>query len=153
MKSIEKFYHRQPLISSLILVFISVSLMHSVKIFDQLSPFMLEFTTSIVRLLISFIIFVFLMKSGIGKDALITTPYKSWGKRWYVLISPISIIALINFLGVDFDSLNYSLNNVSLWIFSNVSIGLVEEIMMRGAVFYILYKAWGAVKKAYFPQL
>jgi len=153
MKLLQKVYTGQPLASSLLIVLICVCLMHSIKIFDQLSPMTLEFSISLVRLLISSILITFLLKLGLGRKTLITTPYNLWGKHWYLSLMPISVIAVINLTGVDFDSLNYSITNVALWIFSNVSIGLVEEILMRGVVFYILYKAWGVTKKGVFAAV
>lgn len=153
MKFIENNFNRSPLLSSLVLVSICIGLMTLVRIFDQLTPTMMEVSITVVRLLISFGLLVLLLKLGAGKEALITTPYQSWGKRWYFSLLPISIIALVNMLGVDFESLNFSAGNVTVWILSNIGIGLVEEMMMRGAVFYILYKAWGTSRRGVFAAV
>ena len=153
MKLLENTFDRQPLVSSLALVIISIALMQLVKIFDSLTPIILEVSVSTARFLISFVLLFLLLKLGAGKDALITTPYKSWGKRWFLSLLPISIIALVNFSGVNFDALNYSVSNVTVWIFSNISIGMFEEVLMRGAVFYILYKAWGSSQKGVFAAV
>jgi membrane protease YdiL (CAAX protease family) len=153
MKSIEQLLSRQPLASSLVMVFISVALLQLLKLFGGLSPAMLEWSLTLLRLIIAISFLVLLVKIGATKAALISTPYSQWGNRWFLSLLPISIIALINFLGVNFDALNYSISNVTLWLFSNIGIGLFEEILMRGAVFYILYKAWGTSNKGIYAAV
>lgn len=150
MSSIEKLFNRQPLVSSLALVFISIGLMQLVKLIGGLTPFVLEVCLTLVRFMISFMLLALIIKLGASREALITTPYSQWGGRWFLSLLPISVIALVNFIGVDFDSLNYSLSNVTLWLMSNIGIGLFEEVIMRGTVFYILYKAWGTSQKGVF---
>lgn len=153
MKFIENIINRQPLLSSLALVTLCISLMASVKIADGLSPMMMEISITVMRFLISLALLAMLLKLGAGKEALITTPFKLWGKRWYLALLPISIIVLMNALGVEFASLDFSASKVTLWVFSNIGIGFVEEMMMRGAVFYILYKAWGSSKKGVYAAV
>jgi len=139
MKSIEQLFSRQPLTSSLAMVFISVALMLLLKLFGGLSPVLLEWSLTLLRFIIAISLLVVLVTLGATKAALISTPYSQWRNRWFLTLLPISIIALINFLGVSFDTLNYSINNVSLWLFSNIGIGLFEKTLMRGAFFFTFF--------------
>jgi membrane protease YdiL (CAAX protease family) len=153
VKLLEDHFNRLPLASSLMLVSIFIGLMALVKLVDGLTPMMMEVSVGVVRFLFSFGLLALLLTMGAGKQAFITTPFKSWGPRWYLSILPISIIALVNFTGVDFAALHYSASNVAAWVLSNIGIGLAEEVMMRGVVFYLLYKAWGTSHKGVFAAV
>ena len=59
-----------------------------------------------------------------------------------------ALIGLINVLSVDLQSLTFDLPRTAGWLYSSISTGLFEEILLRGFCFYYLYRAWQAQPNA-----
>lgn len=53
------------------------------------------------------------------------------------------IIGVFNLSQAKWGQYDMTAAKVSGWLFSNIAIGLYEEVLLRGICFYLMYRAWG----------
>lgn len=63
-------------------------------------------------------------------------------RGWWLASLPMLLIVAINAAGTDFSALRFTPSSTLAWTSMNVSVGLFEEIMLRGFCFYLLWQAW-----------
>lgn len=148
MNILQRYLTQYPLLASILMVVLAVT-------FAKAPVFILEtlFTQTntawigtIGRLIVSFMFIGLLLKLSWAKHAGITQPFKNWGKHWFLVICPMLIIGLINLGSVEWATLQFTYTGLFVLLSQNIAIGLFEEVIMRGFVFYILYRAWAHQK-------
>lgn len=144
MKYIKKYLMKYALLTTILLVFIGVgvSRLPTLLLADLLADANSQWMGTLGRLLASFMFISLLYKLDWAKLAGISQAYKSWHKHWFIIVSPMLIIALANLTGVNWGALQFSLSSLITLVIENGAVGLFEESMMRGFAFYVLYRAW-----------
>ena len=77
----------------------------------------------------------------------LTRKYREWDRFWYLYLVPFLIVGVMNLVEYDWAGLQFSGMNAARWLINNLGVGLFEEMMMRGFVLYLLYRAWGRTRK------
>ena len=93
-------------------------------------------------------LFVLWHPTGLAREAGLARPMRDWPRAWPLAVIPMALIGLINVLSVDLQSLTFDLPRTAAWLYSSISTGLFEEILLRGFCFYYLYRAWQAQPNA-----
>lgn len=141
MSFLAKILERLPLISSIVIVLISFIGT------GMLGSFLPEAVSSYVW---SFGLIALMIGLGWAREAGITQPLRGWQKGWPLYTLPFFLFALTNCIGTDWGSLTFSAGAGVSWVFDHLAIGLYEEVLLRGVVMYILYRAWGTTKAGLF---
>ena len=98
----------------------------------------------------SLALIVLMVRLNWAYDAGITRPMQYWHKGWTLYSLPFTLFALTNCLGTDWSVLTFTVSSSASWVFDHLAIGLYEEMLLRGVVMYILYRAWGTTKSGLF---
>ena len=142
-KSLINYLVQQPLLcaaSITITCVITVVFAPGLLISDEQSREMLKI---ILRFAVAIPAIIIMIKLGWGDSAGLTISIHNWGKWWPLTTVPMFLVCFANVSGVEWLALEVPTGNLLLWLFSNVSVGLFEEVLLRGVCFYILYRAWG----------
>ncbi|ABD55057.1 CPBP family intramembrane glutamic endopeptidase [Jannaschia sp. CCS1] len=76
----------------------------------------------------------------------ITRKTAEWHPRWWLLSLPFLSVIALNLTSVSFSNLQLNFGEIPPMLFDNLMVGWIEEIWLRGILFYICYKAWGATR-------
>ncbi len=98
------------------------------------------------RLVATFAAMVLLLKLNWGWDAGLTR--RPWRQRWWLAPLPMLAIVAINLLGANWDALAFTPTATAGWLGYNLSVGLFEEMLLRGVCFCLLLKAWQGRKNS-----
>jgi membrane protease YdiL (CAAX protease family) len=81
---------------------------------------------------------------GVG----VSTPMRQWQPGWWLPVLAMTPLVLPTFLmdQVNWGALEYSSRHAFDWFVKLSSTGAFEEILFRGAFFYILYRVWGSTR-------
>ncbi len=150
MKSLQTTFTLHPFISAFVIVTLGVLSISFIPDFLASEPFSRKMVKSVVRTVIALSLLVMLLKLGWGKKAGITQPIGKWGKYWWLVMLPPLIVGVLNLFSTKWDKFNIDAPGLAGWLFNNVSIGLFEEVLLRGTCFYILYRAWGHTRSGIF---
>ena len=141
MSFFAKIFTRFPIISSIIVVLVSIVAT------GLLSSVLPEALSSYVW---SFGLIAFMIALGWAREAGITRPMQNWHKGWLLYTLPFFLFALYNSIGTDWASLMFTAGAGVLWVVDHLAIGLYEEVLLRGVVMYLLYRAWGTTRTGLF---
>lgn len=133
-----------PLLTTILLVLVGVAVIRiPTQIFsDAITELYIPWLGVLGRSIGSCIFIGIMLKFSWAREAGISQSYNLWHKRWFIIISPMLIIGLINFTGVQWNALQISWLSLITLLSDNIAVGLFEETMMRGFAFYVLYRAW-----------
>lgn len=92
------------------------------------------------RLLISGLLVFALIKLRWATDAGITR--RPWRPHWWLAMLPMLLLLPINLSSIDWSALVFTPSATIAWLGFNVSVGIFEEVLLRGFCFCLLYKAW-----------
>ena len=67
---------------------------------------------------------------------------RPWRKRWWLAMLPMMTIVALNLGSADWAALQFTPGATLNWLSLNLSVGLFEEILLRGFCFYLLWQAW-----------
>ena len=143
----------KPVLFTLLLVIACITTLYSTMLLNIENIIISDLVSSSIKNLITlFLIFIILHCNWLQGSQL-NTPFKQWQPKWWLATLPMALIALLNVTSVDWSLLTFSTTNTLAWLYTNISTGLFEEIMLRGVCFYVLYQAWqnksnGLVKAA-----
>jgi membrane protease YdiL (CAAX protease family) len=123
-------------------VFSAILILYSSLLFNIEDVFQQDIISSIIKNVITIAMLFMLIKFNWLKNSLLVTPIKKWHSKWWLASLPMALIASLNLLSIDFSLLRFDAINFIGWIYTNISTGLFEEILLRGVCFYVLYSAW-----------
>jgi membrane protease YdiL (CAAX protease family) len=98
------------------------------------------------RLAISIVLIGFLWRLRWGAGAGLKPPQA----HWLLAMVPMSLGALALLAGSDWQSITLDKSRFVPWLTHKLVAGIFEEILFRGAFFYILFRAWGHTRNGVF---
>ncbi|MCW8091499.1 CPBP family intramembrane glutamic endopeptidase [Alteromonas sp. ASW11-130] len=145
MLSLERFFNHYPLISAtlsvlFLILFTQVGALILGSLFAEIGR---DYFATLLRMLSGVFVIALMFRLSWLKDGFISTPVKHWGKGWLLFMLPLASLGLVNFFGVNWQTLQFDVGTFWFWLIDNASTGVFEETMMRALVFCILLKAWG----------
>ena len=105
---------------------------------------------SIIQLVLTGGVFAIIYKCNWIKNIGLTTKFKNWPSRWWLVSIPMSLLALLNVISIDSSLLVFDIGKLTRWMFVNFTTGLFEELLLRGFCFYLLFTAWKHKSNALF---
>lgn len=139
LKSLSK---TQPVLFSIIVVMVSIAALYSTLLLNIENEISRDLVSSVIKNLITISLVFVIIKLGLLKGSLLITPYSNWHSKWWVATIPMTLFAFLNIASIDWSLLEFSTANFTIWVYTNLSTGLFEEILLRGICFYILFSAW-----------
>lgn len=99
------------------------------------------FATALLLLLL-------LSRTALGRSIGVTSGPAHWGNRWWVPALAMTPIAAVNCLvdDVQWQALEFDLERLAHYALRVSNSGFFEEVSFRGAIFLILYSAWGGTR-------
>jgi membrane protease YdiL (CAAX protease family) len=142
MQSLHTLSKQKPMLFTLLLVFTCVGVLYSSLLLNLENEFYKDLISSSIKNLITIALLCLIIKFNWLKGSLLTTHYKDWHSNWWLASLPMLIIAMLNVVSLNWTSLEFNSVKFVGWIYTNVSTGLFEEVLLRGICFYVLYSAW-----------
>jgi len=140
MKNLKAFLLSHPIISSTGLIAISLLVVLGLPYLFRGSPDLALLLKIMTRMLLGTAAIVFLIRMQWGQDAGLGG--QPWRKRWWLAPLPMLAIVVINLLGVNWPELVFTPTATAGWLGYNLSVGLFEEMLLRGICFCLLVQAW-----------
>lgn len=140
MKNLKPFLLNNPVIGSACLITISLLVVLGIPYLFADTPSVALTLKIVTRLLLATTAIVFLVKMQWGSDAGLSG--QPWRKRWWLAPLPMLAIVAINLLGVNWPELVFTPTATAGWLGYNLSVGLFEELLLRGVCFCLLAQAW-----------
>lgn len=142
MKTLKHFLVRYPLISSVLLNLVFIGIPYWIMyFFFGLKSNPIQFTLYNLVPTIGVVWLVVAMRWG--KETGLTLPISNWNPRWWIWTLAFVIFELRLLILLQWDALTLSPLGLTVWLLSMVLIGLKEELLDRGLIFYLLYRSWG----------
>lgn len=142
MQRIKIWSKHNPVLFTLALVITCIAILYGNLLLDFKDEFNRDISSSILKNIITFGLIFVLFKFNWLKQSQLTTPVKDWHSKWWIAALPMLLIAGLNLVSLNWSMLEFSTINFIGWIYTNISTGLFEEILLRGVCFYALYSAW-----------
>lgn len=140
MKNVKSFLLHHPIISTGLIIAASLLIILGTPFLVSLEGLPKTFLKAGLRLLIVGAMIVFLVRLDWFSQAGLTG--QAWRPRWWIATLPMLLIVTINLLGVDWSAVAFTPGATAGWLSYNISVGLFEEILLRGLCFCILLQAW-----------
>jgi len=142
MNRLQVLSKQKPLIFTLLLVVTCIGALYSSQLLNIENIFYQDIVSSLIKNVITFGLLIMIIKFNWLNRSLLMTPIKNWHSKWWLASLPILIVALLNIASIDFTLLSFDFVKATGWLYTNLSTGLFEEIMLRGICFAVLYAAW-----------
>ncbi len=140
MNNLKTFLLRRPIVSIAGLIAISLFFVLSIPYPFAGQPDVALTLKIATRLVATFVAILMLLKLDWGWDAGLTR--RPWRKRWWLAPLPMLAIVAINLLGTNWAALAFTPAATAGWLGYNLSVGLFEEMLLRGVCFCLLAQAW-----------
>ena len=90
----------------------------------------------------------FVASASSGRAAGITARPRTWGKYWWLPVLAMCPLMAVSYLvdSVDWNDLRFTAGHAIAWALRIFHSGFFEESVFRGAIFFILYRAWGSTR-------
>ena len=153
MKKLKLTAEKKPVQFTLLVVMVCITILYSTMLLNIENMIISDLVSSSIKNLITLFLVFIILQCGWLQGSQLNTPFKQWQPKWWLAALPMTLIALLNVISIDFSQLTFSTTTTLAWLYTNISTGLFEEIMLRGICFYVLYQAWqnksnGLVKAA-----
>ncbi|WP_286264615.1 CPBP family intramembrane glutamic endopeptidase [Thalassotalea atypica] len=142
MHSIKALSKQKPIIFTLLLVITCIGALYSSMLLNIDDVYYQDLISSFIKNAITIALLMMLVKLNWLKQSLLTTPFKNWRSTWWLASFPMALVAVMNLVSIDFSLLSFDPIKALAWVYTNLSTGLFEEIMLRGICFVVLYSAW-----------
>ncbi len=142
MLKLQTLAKQQPKLFTALLVITCILVLYSTSLFNFSNEFNKDLISSVIKNGISLTLLWLLIKNNWLNGSLLTTPYKEWHAKWLLASIPMALVALLNVVTIDWSILEFTSVKVVGWLYTNISTGIFEELMLRGVCFYVLYLAW-----------
>lgn len=152
MNKLKAISAQQPLMFTLLLVITCICALYSTLLVNE---WLLNFfgtdasdlvtsdvISSTFKNIISLSLVVLIVKFNWKEETLLTTPYRNWHRKWVLVSIPMILIAALNLTSIEWQILDVTLFRTMGWLYTNISTGIFEEVLLRGICFYVLYTAW-----------
>jgi len=147
MEKLKQAIQQWPATSVLLTTFISIGLLFLVKLTESDPAPLLHWTRLLSLTTISASICFLLYKFDWHQASGLTNKPSQWHRKWFWATLPFLAISLLSLTSANWQAFEPSPFRIGVWLFSNFSTGLFEEVLLRGFCFYLLIKAWGTSKK------
>lgn len=142
MHQIQTLSKHRPILFTILIIITCIGILYSSLLLNIEDEFYKDIVGSIVKNIITLALLFLLFKCNWFKGSLLTTSFKEWHPKWWLASLPMLIIAGLNTVSIDWSLLSFDSINILGWLYTNISTGLFEEILLRGMCFYVLYNAW-----------
>lgn len=133
---------QKPILFTLLLVITCVGVLYCSLLLNIKDEFYKDIVSSAIKNVITFALLFMLIKFNWLKSSLITIPFKDWHSKWWLASLPMLLIAVLNLVSLDWSLLEFNSIKFLGWMYTNISTGLFEEILLRGVCLSVLYSAW-----------
>ncbi|MFC4346591.1 CPBP family intramembrane glutamic endopeptidase [Kordiimonas lipolytica] len=140
MNNLKTFLLKRPVVGSACLIAISLLLVLGIPYLLGSQPELKLIAKTSTRLLAAIAAAYLLWKMNWAWDAGLTR--RPWRRRWWIAPLPMLAIVGINLLGVNWSKLAFTPTATAGWLGYNLSVGLFEELLLRGVCFCLLATAW-----------
>ncbi|SDD32475.1 CPBP family intramembrane glutamic endopeptidase [Kordiimonas lacus] len=140
MNTLKSFLLNRPVSGSTCLIAISLLVVLGIPYLFTDTPSVALTLKIVTRLLIAAAAVYALVKMQLVQAAGLGG--RPWRKRWWIAPLPMLAIVAINILGVNWSALVFTPSTVAGWLGYNLSVGLFEELLLRGVCFCLLATAW-----------
>jgi len=77
----------------------------------------------------------------------VTTKMSEWRRNWHRLFLIMLAVGLMSLNNVEWTNLVFTADRILLWLSYTASVGLFEEVLLRGLTLCILVAAWGKTRR------
>ena len=80
----------------------------------------------------------------------LTRQVSDWHPRWMLYSVPLLSLVFYNLSRAHYSSLEIDFKRIPFLLIDNFSVGFFEELLLRGLLFYVLYRLWGSTRAGIF---
>ncbi|MEX0300761.1 MAG: lysostaphin resistance A-like protein [Kordiimonas sp.] len=136
-------FSKHAFLSAVLITALSVGLMKTANFTFSDTAIVGDNIASFTRYMIVAALFYVMIHIGWAKAAGLTSFSITGGAQyWWATTLPLILVGGLNLISTSWDSLVFKPAGLIQAFFSDFSVGLFEEILLRGVCFYILCRAW-----------